>query len=158
MKINAKIRTLTPIWIGDVDKKCGKIKETGIIGSLRQWYKALIRGLGSYACDLTKSNCEGFNHAVYELFGCTGWSRKLKIRIIQDSTQPEPQIGIIPITSRKHGKTIPKWYFFHLRHEGLVDLEIILLRNYSEEELNGLKNYFENNGKVGSNRIKDTFL
>jgi CRISPR type III-B/RAMP module RAMP protein Cmr1 len=29
------------------------IKETGIIGSLRWWYDALVRGMGGYACDPT---------------------------------------------------------------------------------------------------------
>ena len=48
-----KIRTLTPLWTGDVDRECKSIKETGIIGSLRWWYEALVRGLGGYACDPT---------------------------------------------------------------------------------------------------------
>ncbi|RLG29077.1 type III-B CRISPR module RAMP protein Cmr1, partial [Methanosarcinales archaeon] len=40
------IRTLTPIWTGDADGKCTEIKETGIIGSMRWWYEAIVRGLG----------------------------------------------------------------------------------------------------------------
>ena len=151
--MEVKIKTLTPIWTGDVNRKCSKIKETGIIGSLRWWYEALVRGFGGRACDLTKSNCEGPNHCnACELFGCTGWSRKLKIRITQDNTQPEPQIGTISLISRKHGKT-PKWYFPYPGREGLAELEIKPVRNCSEEELNGLKiilKIIEKWGAIGS--------
>ena len=78
-----KIRTLTPLWMGDVDRECKSIKETGIIGSLRWWYEALVRGLGGYACDPTNSTCEGKNHCdACELFGCTGWRRRFKSKIV----------------------------------------------------------------------------
>jgi len=154
MEIKIKIRTLTPLWTGDVDRKCSKIKETGIIGSLRWWYEALVRGFGGYACDPTKSNCENLNHCnVCKLFGCTGWSRKLKIKITQDNTQPEPEIGTISLISRKHGKTIPKWYFPYPGREGLAELEIVPLKNCSKEELNGLKitlKIIEKWGAIGS--------
>jgi CRISPR-associated protein Cmr1 len=46
-----KIRTLTPIWTGDVNGKCAKLRETSIIGSLRWWFEAIVRGFGGYACD-----------------------------------------------------------------------------------------------------------
>jgi len=72
-----KIKALTPLWTGDAERKSNEIRETGIIGSLRWWYEALIRGLGGNACDPTNSKCEGRNHCdACELFGCTGWSRK----------------------------------------------------------------------------------
>ncbi|RLG37609.1 type III-B CRISPR module RAMP protein Cmr1, partial [Methanosarcinales archaeon] len=48
-----EVRVKTPIWTGDVDGKCSKIKETGIICSLRWWYEALVGGFGGYACDPT---------------------------------------------------------------------------------------------------------
>jgi len=48
-----KIKALTPLWTGDAERKSNKIRETGIIGSLRWWYEALIRGLGGNACDPT---------------------------------------------------------------------------------------------------------
>ena len=99
--IELKIRTLTPLWTGDVDRECKRIKETGIIGSLRWWYEALVRGLGGYACDPTSAiKCElkqdTFNKAVKsgksiqealdeqlcpacQLFGCTGWRKKFRL-------------------------------------------------------------------------------
>jgi CRISPR-associated protein Cmr1 len=45
-----KIKPLTPLWTGDAERKPGTLRETGIIGSLRWWYEALIRGLGGTAC------------------------------------------------------------------------------------------------------------
>ncbi len=103
--MEVKLRTLTPLWTGDADRKGETLRETGIIGSLRWWYEALVRGLGGYACDPTdeKSRCtldqKKFRKKIEEgqsiqdtldelgicpvcqLFGCTGWGRKFKIKI-----------------------------------------------------------------------------
>jgi len=101
--MEVKIRTLTPIWTGDVERECNKVKETGIIGSLRWWYEALVRGFGGYACDPTSERrCEldqkRFKKAIREgksiqealdeqicpvcqLFGCTGWSRRFRLEV-----------------------------------------------------------------------------
>ena len=101
--MEVRIKTLTPIWTGDVDRKCSKIKETGIIGSLRWWYEALVGGFGGYACDPTSDKrCElkqdKFKKAIKsdksaqealdeqicpacQLFGCTGWSRRFRLEI-----------------------------------------------------------------------------
>jgi len=45
------LQTLTPLWTGGVDQTCDRLHETGLIGGLRWWYEALVRGLGGYACD-----------------------------------------------------------------------------------------------------------
>ena len=80
-----KLKTLTPIWTGGVDGNCDRVHETGIIGSLRWWYEALIRGLGGKACDPTSSDCKDKNRCdACELFGCTGWSRKFKFVILNE--------------------------------------------------------------------------
>jgi len=104
-----KLKTLTPIWTGGVEGKCDRLHETGIIGSLRWWYEALVRGLGGYACDPTSDKrCrldqrkffkaidagKDAEHALDEqicpackLFGCTGWGRKIKITINHSNIQ-----------------------------------------------------------------------
>lgn len=101
-----KVETLTPLWTGDVNGKCSKIKETSVIGSLRWWYEALVRGLRGYACDPTSWNdderCrldydkfrvtidsgESTQQAldeqicpVCQLFGCTGWSKRFRLEV-----------------------------------------------------------------------------
>lgn len=99
-----KIKTLTPLWTGDINGECSRIKETGIIGSLRWWYEALVRGLGGYACDPNDSNCQ-FNYEAYKesgdvedgftwknhsernvcdvckLFGCNGWEKRFRLEV-----------------------------------------------------------------------------
>lgn len=100
-----KFKTLTPIWTGDADRKCTTIKDTSIIGSMRWWYEAIIRGMGGYACDPSNGGCE-FDTKGYEktlkdgksveeaieiglksvcpvcrLFGCTGWRRRFRIEV-----------------------------------------------------------------------------
>jgi CRISPR-associated protein Cmr1 len=80
------LKTLTPVWTGGVDQICDRLYETGLIGSLRWWYEALVRGLGGYACDPTsEERCpdkNGQHCVVCELFGCTGWGRKFRLRVV----------------------------------------------------------------------------
>ena len=44
--MSIKIKTLTPIWTGGVNGECDILHETGIIGSMRWWYEAIVRGMG----------------------------------------------------------------------------------------------------------------
>ena len=96
MKIHLK--TLTPLWTGGMDRSCDRLRETGLIGSLRWWYEALVRGLGGYACDpTTEGRCEYDPKkptppekqlcAACYLFGCTGWARKFRLRVLDASGQ-----------------------------------------------------------------------
>lgn len=111
-----KLRTLTPLWTGGVDQTCDRLHETGLIGSLRWWYEAIVRGLGGYACDPTgedpKARCE-FDTKVYEqtkkdgktedeaikaglhsvcpvcyVFGATGWARLFQLQATKIPTTP----------------------------------------------------------------------
>lgn len=104
--MSIKIKTLTPIWTGGVNGECDILHETGIIGSMRWWYEAIVRGLGGYACDPTsddkcKFDTRGYEDALNDdksiddsltiglrgvcpacqLFGCTGWKRKFRLEI-----------------------------------------------------------------------------
>jgi len=99
-----KIKPLTPpIWTGDVNGECTHIRETGILGSLRWWYEAVVRGLGGMACDPTDSNCNGEeNHCdACELFGCTGWARKFRLEIEKDNAS-EITLRFISLRGIKH--------------------------------------------------------
>jgi len=107
-ELTITLKTLTPLWTGGVDQTCDRLHETGLIGSLRWWYEALVRGLGGYACDPTSESSElrcRFDTDAYDkarqkgasstdsitqgtmaicpvcyLFGTTGWSRLFQIR------------------------------------------------------------------------------
>lgn len=89
MNLKLEVKTLTPLWTGGV--KTGhmdRIHETGIIGSLRWWYEAIVRGLGGDVCDPTSDRSgdrcprNGDNYCqVCRLFGATGWRRAFRLRL-----------------------------------------------------------------------------
>jgi len=108
-----KLKALTPIWTGGIKRNDNtKLRFTGIKGSIRWWYEALVRGLDFFACDPRPNdggcsfnikevpqsalgNASQFNPEVKKqicpvcyLFGCTGWSGKFSIRITTDDRVP----------------------------------------------------------------------
>jgi len=99
-KLEIELRTLTPLWTGGVDQTCDRLHETGLIGSLRWWYEALVRGLGGYACDPTneKTKCKEYDPkkgpqsvcAACYLFGTTGWARLFRMRVIDEGIEQIP--------------------------------------------------------------------
>lgn len=107
-----QLRTLTPLWTGGIHTgQMDRLHETGIIGSLRWWYEAIVRGQNSRVCDpISNDSCQ-FDAKAYEeakkqkdpeavekglakvcpacrLFGCTGWRRQFQLVVAQDQTQP----------------------------------------------------------------------
>lgn len=81
------LKTLTPLWTGGVETQMDRIHETGIIGSLRWWYEAIMRGLGGDVCDPTSENpseqCprEEKYCNVCSVFGATGQGRRFRLRV-----------------------------------------------------------------------------
>lgn len=137
---SVEIKPLTPLWTGDENRRSETLRETGVLGSLRWWYEALIRGLGGSACDpTTNSKCEGKNHCdACELFGCTGWSRKFVLHIEALNESFAPFIITEPSGSKKpyflgyydsSGKT-------YKRNGGLLGEYKLVF--YSEEDKLGL--------------------
>jgi CRISPR-associated protein Cmr1 len=107
MKI--QLKTLTPIWTGGVNPgQMDRLHETGIIGSLRWWYEAIVRGLGGDVCDPVSDNPEHrcqFDTKAYEktrniedgltgvcpacrLFGCAGWKRRFNLQVATTHEEP----------------------------------------------------------------------
>ncbi len=97
--MSAKVYTLqalTDLWTGDADRKAGRTITTGLLGSIRWWFEVVVRGLGGRACDPTKdgNRCPdsrkkptepGHHCVVCELFGCTGWGRKFRFEVLDQS-------------------------------------------------------------------------
>jgi CRISPR-associated protein Cmr1 len=99
--MDVKIKTLTPLWTGGVSGKVDRIHETGILGSLRWWYEAIVRGLGGKACDPSEGKCcfdadkykqskeaderqrlrEAGLCDVCQVFGATGWRRRFRLHV-----------------------------------------------------------------------------
>ena len=107
--MNITLKTLTPLWTGGVETgKMDRLHETGLLGSLRWWYEAIVRGLGGDVCDPTSDKPEDscqFDAQTYEktkniedglagvcpvcrLFGCTGWKRRFGLQATATDLQP----------------------------------------------------------------------
>lgn len=115
-----KIQTLTPLWTGGVQAgKVDRIHESGILGSLRWWYEAIVRGLGGQVCDPSQAECafheENFDEEKYlkstapdkrqqlrdaglcdvcQVFGATGWKRRFRLIILETDVYPDEQTFI----------------------------------------------------------------
>lgn len=116
------VKTLTPLWTGGIDGTMDRLHETGIIGSLRWWYEAVVRGLGGWVCDPTSDNPQdrcSFDSDAYEqakredkaleealqcglasvcdacsLFGCTGWRRRFTLAVKFDIEKQTPKFWL----------------------------------------------------------------
>ena len=53
-----QLNLITPLRTGDATKKAHHVEGTGIVGSLRWWYEALIRGMGGWACSPAEDSCK----------------------------------------------------------------------------------------------------
>lgn len=100
------VKALTEIWTGNENRRNDRLRETGLIGSMRWWYEALVRGLGGLACGAASGGCsyepdkkdktgleiprEKQICSVCELFGCTGWSCKFRLRLLNSERFLEP--------------------------------------------------------------------
>ena len=86
-RLEFTIKPLTPIFTGGLDGKCDRLHETGIIGSMRWWFEALVRGMGGYACDPTAHTCKDGNYCgVCKVFGSTGLKRVFRLNILDDGS------------------------------------------------------------------------
>ena len=113
------LKTLTPIWTGGVDATADRLHATGIIGSLRWWYELIVRGLGGSACDPSEPTCIYDPNTksgicdVCRVFGATGWSRRFRLTVEEQTSRPTPNRELFTDGSRfkVNGKDRPIWYF-----------------------------------------------
>ncbi len=114
--MDVRIQTLTPLWTGGVQAgKVDRIHETGIMGSMRWWYEAIVRGLGGKACDPSQDKCafdEDECHAglcdVCQVFGATGWKRWFRLIIQETDLHPDKRVRNVYIQKDQHRSA---WYF-----------------------------------------------
>ena len=126
--MNVKVRTLTPIWTGDVDSKSNSIRSTGIIGSLRWWTEAILRGMGKFACDPTEDGrCPDSepNKTKYcpacLIFGATGIRRLFRLEISGGTKVFDGR----PINIKPKGRN--KGWFLGSGVVGEIDFKIVPL-------------------------------
>lgn len=108
-KLIADLQMRTPLWTGDVDRTCQWIRETSLLGCLRWWYEALLRGYGVQLPhdEDGKNSCE-VKDGIWEddcpvcrLFGCTGWARRFKL----SSSMAKPQKLFFAATNEGYSGT-----------------------------------------------------
>jgi CRISPR-associated protein Cmr1 len=150
-ELRITLKTLTPLWTGGVDQTCDRLHETGFIGSLRWWYETIVRGLGGYACDPTEHSCT-FDEERYrrsradderqrlrdagvcdacQLFGCTGWARKFRLKVSDGEKLFDGQNFLIPsgrVRQTSKGPRAGGWFVFSESRIGETEFELIPLR------------------------------
>ncbi|MCX8066816.1 MAG: type III-B CRISPR module RAMP protein Cmr1 [Anaerolineae bacterium] len=131
MELTVTFKTLTPFWTGGVGGVSDRLYETGLLGSLRWWYEAIVRGLGGSACDPTEHACN-FDEEKYrrsqatdrrqrlrdaglcdacQVFGATGWRRRFRLEVVEDRTRvawsPSSEMLNIRPPDRRRGWFLP---------------------------------------------------
>ena len=120
-QINLQLETLTPLWTGGADRTVDRLHETGLLGSMRWWYEALVRGVGGHVCDggTCKYNSDKPNNGLCDVccvFGATGWRRRFRLTVTDNTQSTSNFPSRIKLHQReytkKNGKThTPVWYF-----------------------------------------------
>ncbi len=129
------LKTLTPLWTGGADGKSDRLHVTGMMGSLRWWYEAVVRGWDGYACDPTHQSCiydadKPYNDLCLgcQLFGATGWARRFRLSL-DDATRPAgttgPQQPNGNRFKRNNPNQPPSWYFPSQGRGGTFALSIV---------------------------------
>lgn len=154
--VEIKLKTLTPIYTGGIDGKSEQLHAQGMLGSLRWWYEAILRGQGIRACDPSRHSClynpnsslkvEEQLCATCQVFGATGYARRFRLDVIsQDAPAWPPREQALNI--RPYGRN-RGWYL----NPGLVGTETIRLTG-SEKEVNqalALLRFLEQKGSIGA--------
>lgn len=109
------LMTLAPVWTGGPECKCDKLHLTGIKGSIRWWMEVIVRGLDVYACNpgskysedkcalKLDKNIKNLDEKlinicpVCQIFGCTGWSGKVILRIDEKKKEEKGKELFVPI-------------------------------------------------------------
>jgi CRISPR-associated protein Cmr1 len=139
--ISITLRTLTPFWAGGVEPgRMERVHETGIIGSLRWWYEAVLRGLGQKVCDPTADErCPRKDGSCCDacwLFGTTGRSRHFRVRM--EGGEPLFYGNDILLASgrlhpRRQGPDRPGgWFLYGQALTGNLDMQITPLFSTDE--------------------------
>lgn len=143
--VTIRIRTLTPLWTGGVEGYMDSLHETGIIGSLRWWYEAMVRGLGYSVCDPISRESEK-TCPVCSLFGQTGKKRRFNINIDSNGEMlwddPRNSLNIRPY-GRRRGWFLPPGFV------GTIDLKLHGESN-SISQISSLTQWLSRWGSIGA--------
>ena len=115
-----KVKTLTPMWTGDIDGKSDRsIQLPGLMGSLRWWWEVLLRGVSANIGEPNESSAH--DHPVNELFGTTDLRRAFRLQIQEDALHTA-------LIAQRITSTYKDWFFKSNALAGTFKAEIISLR------------------------------
>ena len=170
-----RFTTLTPIWTGGVQETSDRLHETGVLGSMRWWYEAILRGLGGKVHDPTehKSSLDYKKYKELEglpdererllqsglcdasqVFGATGWKRRFSLRI-DDRTREDgyTRISVSPDRAyvNQHGERItPTWPLKGRPRQGEFSIQIDARPDFKPEVAAGLLAFIARWGALGA--------
>ncbi|OKY75407.1 MAG: type III-B CRISPR module RAMP protein Cmr1 [Desulfobulbaceae bacterium DB1] len=178
--LSIEIETLTPLWTaGANSRKMDRLHETGIIGSLRWWYEAMIRGLGGNVKNHESGGCQ-FDADAYakhpelpkrarlkkaglcdvcQLFGATGWKRRFNMEIGQGEKlfEAAEKDKILLPSGRVHpGKKGPRAGGWFLMPDSVTGKNIPLTFRFTDpedaEKMKILLSLIERHGTLGAKK------
>jgi CRISPR-associated protein Cmr1 len=160
---------VTPLWTADATGKAQHVEGTGLVGSLRWWYAAIIRGLGGWACDptdadrgcprdgpVTTENLDETLCAACQVFGATGWAKVFSLVLDDDTQEGFAPTGEGRVTTTGNRTNLrdqhPAWYFDPGRAGALA---VTLFPRRPDDEMTlllllGLVEFIRRNGALGS--------
>jgi len=171
MSNTIRIKVLTPIWTGNAKGYCDRLREAGIIGSIRWWYEAVVRGLDEYACDPTNDDlCELSSKANSEkernkkmcpvcyVFGCGGWKRRFRLKIEDNYEKVPLKLATLDKKEGSNHRWLTKIFKFgdhgieNKLAFGNVDLNFTLGRgeNEIEKQLKAILSIMAHLGAIGA--------
>ena len=168
--MQVKLNFVTPLWTADASKGARRIVGTGLMGSLRWWYEALVRGLGGWACDptdadtrcppsgatVTPDNVSDVLCPACQLFGATGWAKTFTL-VPGDGTRPGyPPTGRSRVQTtggRLNRQNKPSAWYFDPGRSGTLTITILPRRPDDIETillLLGLLEFIRHNAALGA--------
>jgi CRISPR type III-B/RAMP module RAMP protein Cmr1 len=117
---------LTDIWTaGENAKLNDRLRLTGLLGSIRWWSEAIVRGFGVRACDPVSEPCRGDQHCVIcELFGKADppQAAKFAIRAWEDANRRQPFTRKLS----KGSTVILEFHFYRDRNTTLAEKYLLV--------------------------------
>jgi CRISPR-associated protein Cmr1 len=135
--LNITLETVTPIWTGGADRKADRLHATGIMGSLRWWYEALVRGVGGRVCSADEPCRYDEDEELYQglcdvcrIFGATGWARRFKLTVDKEHLHAKQSLACIIERGNRvfivpHNGTTSRWYLPDDPRAGSFILKIV---------------------------------
>jgi len=115
----------TPLWTGGVDGNMDRVHETGLLGSIRWWFEAIVRSLDGTACDPATSDCNKDSHCdACHIFGCTGWSKRFRLEVVDEKQKTEE----ISIKIKDHPQKNHNGWYVKVGNIGKIKGSIKVLR------------------------------